>query len=144
MHASVSDRVVVKGREQVGLQPARFRLIPGHCFVGAMSRASSPHQTSVFRANNRVKEAKSKGRLAEIVDLDVNSHGRTRARQRKDYRPAQQRVIKLDSDLNIGTLNVQGANWARTEERHISKFRCVIRAMQEHELDVACLSQQLD
>ena len=43
-------------------------------------------------------------------------------------------------DLRIGTWNTQGADWARTEERHVSKFTCLVDIMRTAEIDVMCLT----
>ena len=130
----VSDKRVVQCCLKPGHQPGRWRLQLGQCFVGALARSLSPQQASVR------EDDVWKGRRAEIQDLQGGRCGRARSRQRRMYRSSQQRVLKMQEDITIGTWNTQGANWARTEERHIAKFKCLTEAMRDHSIDVMCLT----
>ena len=120
-----------------GFQPGRFRLVPGKCEVGALARVSPP--LSEF-SNDR---SKSKvGRQAEIQEIQggVPKGGRNRDRVRRLYRDTHCKVIHENDELVLCTVNMQGANWARTESRHIAKFNCLVSMMREQNIDIACLT----
>eukprot|EP00972_Heterocapsa_arctica_P023003 3382767-Heterocapsa_arctica.AAC.1 len=40
----------------------------------------------------------------------------------------------------MGTWNMQGANWSRTEVSHVAKFRCLIHEMRDKQIDVMCVT----
>ena len=132
---------VIAGSPLPGYQPGKWRLNLGYCAVGALALARSP------------RYAKSKagseggGRKAEIVELAGSKFGRNRNRVRRQYRECHQAVISKDRDLVIATWNTQGCNWSRTEERHVSKLKCLVEEMRTKKVDIMCLSDlhgQLD
>ena len=127
----VSDKRVVQCCLKPGHQPGRWRLQLGQCLVGALARSLSPQQGKCMfgRVGGQKFRICRGGRC-----------GRARSRQRRMYRSSQQRVLKMQEDITIGTWNTQGANWARTEERHIAKFKCLTEAMRDHRIDVMCLT----
>ena len=114
--------------------PGQFRLVLGKCFVGALARTLSPQQVR-SETVNRI----SGGRRAEIQTLreEVGGNGR---RVRRQHREAQQKRLQLHDDLVISTVNMQGANWALCEARHVAKFKCLVDLMHEkHMSDVVNL-----
>ena len=109
--------------------------------VGALARTLSP-QTD--RTKEQIKNGN--GRFAEIqcingVNGQHNGNGRNRNRIRRQYRKSHQETLKEFDDLCIGTWNTQGADWARTEERHISKFLCLMQVMRDTKVDIMCLTE---
>ena len=82
--------------------------------------------------------------MAKIVNLEGQGGGgggRMKNRiRRHEYRTCHTTELHTDTDLVVGTWNSQGANWSRTEERHIAKFGCLVEVMREQKIDVMCLT----
>ena len=131
---SSSDQIVTKEPRAPGYQPGRFRLILGKCQVGALALARNPRYARSV--------SKERGGLqSQIVDLNVNKHGRCRSRIRKAcVRECHRKTISKDMDLNVATWNTQGLNWSRTEERHVSKLMCLVAEMRSNSVDLMCLT----
>ena len=67
--------------------------------------------------------------------------GRKKNRIRShEYRTCHTTELHTHTDLVVGTWNSQGANWSRTEERHIAKFGCLVEVMREQKIDIMCLT----
>ena len=136
----VTDERKTRGLPSAGYQPGRWRLVLGQCAVGALARARTPR-----RDQSRERDCRGKAR---IIDLSVeNGNGRVRSRVRRRYRPSHSRAITVSDDLTIGTWNMQGANWSRTEAWHVAKFRCLVSEMRDKSIDIMCVTDlhgQLD
>ena len=105
------------------------------------------------------KEGKQRGHRTLTKDGNVNTGGtrraeiqriqrgvddkggnRDRSRIRRQYRASHVKEIHANDDVTVGTVNMQGANWSRTEERHIAKFNCLMDIMREKKVDVMCVT----
>jgi len=103
----------------------------GECFAGALARSHTPQQ-------ERTRAMDGRGR-AEITDLSLRKgYGRLRSRIRHGYRQCHSRNLSVSEDPVMGTWNMQGANWSRTEARHAAKFRCLVHEMRGKSIDVVC------
>ena len=104
------------------------------CAVGALALARTPRNVRA-----KVRE-EGGGKYAKIVDLSESRGGRVRSRIRRQHRVCHQKVVAQEHDLVIATWNTQGGNWAKTEERHVSKFQCLVDEMRSKSVDVMCLT----
>ena len=129
-----SDKSVTIQSSRPGYQPGRWRLILRECRVGALARARTPRQNQANTGGGGRKEA---------CIVDVHDHmgtGRRRDRIRRGHRKCHTKHLNRGDDVRIATWNAQGANWAKNDERHISKFQAVVDFMREESVDITCLT----
>eukprot|EP00746_Dinoflagellata_sp_MGD_P127442 gnl/MRDRNA2_/MRDRNA2_62018_c0_seq1.p1 gnl/MRDRNA2_/MRDRNA2_62018_c0~~gnl/MRDRNA2_/MRDRNA2_62018_c0_seq1.p1 ORF type:complete len:225 (+),score=23.29 gnl/MRDRNA2_/MRDRNA2_62018_c0_seq1:552-1226(+) len=103
------------------------------------------HRSACKEANSLASSASSsdKPRSAMVIkDMRTiqNKGGRCKTRIRYPYRSCRQRHLESEQRISLITVNMQGWNWAKQEDRHRLKSGALVMAARAGQWDVVALS----